>query len=118
MNWGILGTGGIARTFAQDLAASATGRLVAVGSRTREAADAFGAAFGVEPAHRHAAYEALLADPAVEAVYIALPNHLHADWTIAAAAAGKHILCEKPLAVNRAEAARVDRRGARATTSS
>jgi predicted dehydrogenase len=107
VNWGILGAGSISRTFARDLASATTGRLVAVGSRTREAADAFGQEFGIEAGHRHASYEALLADPAVETVYIGLPNHLHAAWTIAAAAAGKHILCEKPLAVNRAEAARV-----------
>ena len=107
MNWGILGTGGIAHLFAQGLADSQTGRLVAVGSRTRDAAQTFGASYGVEAAHCHAAYEDLLADPSVEGVYIALPNHLHAAWTIAAAEAGKHILCEKPLTVHQAEAARV-----------
>ena len=80
---------------------------MAVGSRTREAAQAFGATYGVEPAHCHASYEDLLADPTVEVVYIALPNHLHAAWTIAAAEAGKHILCEKPLTVHQAEAVRV-----------
>ena len=107
MNWGILGTGGIAQLFAQGLAASQTGRLVAVGSRTRDAAQAFGATYAVEAAHCHASYEDLLADPAVEVVYIALPNHLHAAWTIAAADAGKHILCEKPLTVQHAEAVQV-----------
>src|SRR5690349_1070260 len=102
LRWGILGTGGIARTFARGVAASETGSLLAVGSRTQEAADGFGAEFGVES--RYGSYEALLADPDVEAVYISLPNHLHAEWAIKCAEAGKHILCEKPLCTNRAEA--------------
>ncbi len=100
--WGILGTGSIARAFARGLSHSQTGELVAVGSRSAEAADAFGDEFAVP--RRYAGYEALLADPEVEAVYIALPNHLHALWTIRCAEAGKHILCEKPLASNYGEA--------------
>ncbi|GAC1397211.1 MAG: aldo/keto reductase [Chloroflexota bacterium] len=102
LRWGILGTGGIARTFAKGVAASETGSLWAVGSRTQEAADAFGEEFGAE--RRYGSYDALLADPRVEAVYISLPNHLHAEWAIKCARAGKHILCEKPLTTHRAEA--------------
>jgi len=105
--WGIISTGNIARTFAQGLTTSRTGRLVAVGSRTQEAADRFGAEFAVAPPHRHADYDALLADPAVEAVYIATPHPMHAAWAIKAAERGKHILCEKPLTLNYAEAAAV-----------
>ena len=101
--WGILGTGRIARRFAQALGASQTGRLLAVGSRSAGSAAHFGDEFAVP--RRYDSYEALLADAAVEAVYIALPNHLHAPWAIRAAQAGKHILCEKPLAVNQAQAA-------------
>src|SRR6478672_5909960 len=102
LQWGILGTGRIARIFAEGLAASQTGALVAVGSRTQEAADAFGDAFGVP--RRYGSYEELLADAAVQAVYIATPHPMHAEWAIKAAEAGKHILCEKPLALNHAEA--------------
>lgn len=104
LQWGILSTGRIARLFATALATSRTGRLVAVGSRTREAAEKFAADFGGIKAH--ASYEALLADPAVQVVYIGTPHDSHAELCIRAAQAGKHILCEKPLALSRAEAAR------------
>lgn len=100
--WGILGTGNIAHTFARGLAQSETGRLYAVASRTAEKAAEFADEFGAPASY--GSYEDLLADPDVKAVYISLPNHLHAQWTIRCAEAGKHILCEKPLASNRAEA--------------
>jgi predicted dehydrogenase/aryl-alcohol dehydrogenase-like predicted oxidoreductase len=100
--WGILGAGRIARAFAQALAHSRTGRLAAVGSRDQAKAEAFAKEFGgVVP---HGGYEALLADPGVRAVYIATPHPMHARWAIRAAEAGKHILCEKPLALNWPEA--------------
>ena len=104
LNWGIISTGRIAKWFAAALATARTGRLVAVGSRTREAAEKFAAEFGGIRAH--ASYAALLADPEVTAVYIGTPHDSHAALTIAAAQAGKHILCEKPLALNHADAAR------------
>ena len=100
--WGIIGTGRIAGIFAGSLAASQTGKLVAVGSRSREKADRFGEEFKVP--HRHCRYEDLLADEAVEAVYVSTPHPMHAEWAIKAAEAGKHILCEKPIALNHAEA--------------
>src|SRR5438105_14153947 len=93
--WGILGTGTIARIFTKGLTDSKTGTLVAVGSRTQEAADAFGDEWKV--AHRHGSYEQLLADPAVEGVYTATPHPLDAQWGIKAAEAVKHMLCERPL---------------------
>jgi predicted dehydrogenase len=102
LNWGIMGTGKIAGTFAKGIAGSETGTLVAIGSRTQEAADRFGDEHNV--VRRHPTYEALVADPDIDAIYISLPNHLHAEWTIRCAEAGKHILCEKPLTVNHAEA--------------
>jgi len=95
LRWGILGTGAIARTFAASLQRSKTGVLFAVASRTQAAAEAFS-----DAPRRYASYEALLADPDVDVVYIALPHPLHAEWAIRAAEAGKHILCEKPLALN------------------
>jgi predicted dehydrogenase len=104
LNWGILSTGRIARVFAAALATSRTGRLVAVGSRSAEAAGKFAVDFGGIKAH--ASYEALLADPAVQAVYIATPHDSHADLCERAARAGKHILCEKPLALSRRQAER------------
>jgi predicted dehydrogenase/aryl-alcohol dehydrogenase-like predicted oxidoreductase len=99
--WGILGTGNIAGTFAKGLASSETGELVAVGSRTQDAADAFGTTWDI--AHRHGSYEALLADKDVQAIYISTPHPMHAEWAIKAAEAGKHVLCEKPIALNAAE---------------
>jgi predicted dehydrogenase len=104
LNWGILGTGRIARTFAAALATSRTGRLVAVGSRTAAAAGQFAADFGGITAH--ASYEALFADPAVAVVYIGTPHDSHVELCLRAAQAGKHILCEKPLALSHADAAR------------
>jgi predicted dehydrogenase/diketogulonate reductase-like aldo/keto reductase len=73
-----------------------------VGSRTLEKAEQFGNEFGIP--RRHASYEALLADPGVEAVYISTPHPQHAEWTVKAAEAGKHILVEKPIAVNQHDA--------------
>jgi predicted dehydrogenase len=101
LKWGLIGTGGIARRFAAGLLESRTGELVAIGSRSESSASAFARDF---PAACHASYEALLADPNVEAVYISTPHPFHAHWAIKAADAGKHILCEKPMTMNHAEA--------------
>jgi predicted dehydrogenase/aryl-alcohol dehydrogenase-like predicted oxidoreductase len=100
--WGIIGTGRIAQTFAKSMPTSRLGRLVAVASRTQAAADAFGREF--PPLRAHGSYEALLSDPGVQAVYISTPHPMHVEWTIRAAQAGKHILCEKPIGMNHAEA--------------
>lgn len=102
LKWGIIATGRIAHTFAQGLAESQTGDLVAVASRTRESADSFGDTYGVE--RRYAGYANLLADPEVDAVYIATPHPMHLEWAVASAEAGKHILCEKPLGIDREQA--------------
>ena len=102
LRWGIIGPGGIARAFAGGLAHSRTGTLVAIGARNPtkpEYAEHFPGARVL------AGYDALLADPDIDAVYIATPHPQHAQWGIAAARAGKHALVEKPLGMNVAEAA-------------
>ncbi|MGD0452477.1 MAG: Gfo/Idh/MocA family oxidoreductase [Solirubrobacteraceae bacterium] len=78
--------------------------VVAIGSRDRARADAQAHALGVPRAH--GSYEALLADPDVDAVYIALPNSLHVEWSLRALAAGRHVLCEKPLSRHPADVER------------
>ena len=102
MRWGILGPGRISRSFLTGLAGSATEHAVAVGSRALDRAETTARLFEVPRAY--GSYEQLLADPEVEAVYVGTPNSVHAHWAIAAARAGKHVLCEKPLGVSRAEA--------------
>lgn len=102
LRWGILGAGKFAGRFAEGIAASRTGTLVAIGSRSQEKADHFGDQYNVPK--RYASYQALLNDPEIDVVHISLPNHLHAEWAVRCAEAGKHILCEKPFTVNYAEA--------------
>jgi len=103
LRWGILGCAAIAdRAVIPAIQASETGELVGIASRNEEKAKAKAEQFGIPKSY--GSYEALLADPEIDAVYIPLPNHLHKEWTIAAAKAGKHILCEKPLAMDAAEA--------------
>ena len=99
---GILGAANIARQFARDVAPSKVVSVVAVGSRDAHTAAAFAAAHGL--ARHHGSYAALLADAEVDAVYLPLPNSLHAEWAIRAMESGKHVLCEKPLALGRDEA--------------
>ena len=98
LNWGLLGVAAIAKAFVRGLGQSTRGRAVAVASRSKEKADGFARAFDLPRAH--GSYEALLADPDVDAVYVALPHPLHAEWAIKALRAGKHVLCEKPFTVN------------------
>ena len=108
LQWGLIGTGGIAKTFAKGVLASQKNQLVAVGSRSMEKAAAFGQDFlGDAQVRRHGSYEALLADPQVQAVYISTPHPMHGQWAVLAARAGKHILCEKPLTLNYADTMQV-----------
>jgi predicted dehydrogenase len=99
---GILGCANIAHAFARDTASSAFVQIVAAASRDAAKAKAFATEFKI-PRH-HASYEALLADDSVQAIYLPLPNSLHAEWAVRAALVGKHVLCEKPLALSVAEA--------------
>jgi predicted dehydrogenase len=103
VRWGILGTGGITRALLRGARRTDAVEIVAVGSRTRERADAYAAEHGI--GRVHSSYEALLADPQVEAVYVALPNSLHHPWTMRALEAGKHVLCEKPYSRRHADVA-------------
>ncbi len=102
LNWAILGTGMIAPALVRGIADSKAGKLLAIASRSPAKAQAFAAKHNVP--RFHASDDAALADTEVHALYIALPNHLHCEWTVKAAAAGKHVLCEKPLASNLGEA--------------
>ncbi len=101
--WGILATGNIAHKLADAVGASDTAELVAVGSRTQAAADAFARKYGLSRAGSHGSYDALLEDPDVDVVYVSTPHPMHAEWTIKALEAGKHVLCEKPMGVNHPE---------------
>ena len=103
VRWGVLGCADIAiRKVIPAMMGSAVSRVVAVASRSEDKAAATARGLGIPKFH--GSYQGLLDDPEIEAVYIPLPNHLHAEWTMAAAAAGKHVLCEKPLALSSAEA--------------
>jgi predicted dehydrogenase len=98
LRWGLLGTARINRMVIPPLRASLRNRLDAVASRTPRRADEYAREWGI--ARALGSYEALLADPAIDAVYVSLPNALHAEWSVRAVEAGKHVLCEKPLALS------------------
>ncbi|MGB3540639.1 MAG: Gfo/Idh/MocA family oxidoreductase [Mesorhizobium sp.] len=105
--WGIVGTGGIAHRFAADLAHAPGARIAAVHSRSAEKAGEFRTAFGVDRTYTD--LDALLADSAVDVVYLATPNALHAKQALQAIAAGKPVLVEKPLALSTADAERIEK---------
>ena len=98
LNWGLLSTARINNALITPLRSSKRNQLVAVGSRSQASADAYAKEKKIPRAY--ASYDALLADPEIDVVYISLPNHLHAQWTIKAVEAGKHVLCEKPITLN------------------
>ncbi len=106
IRWGILSTANIAvKRFIPGVAASRNGVVHAIASRDGERAREVAERLGIPRAH--ASYEALLADPEIDAIYIPLPNSMHAEWTLKAADAGKPVLCEKPLGVDAADAQRM-----------
>jgi predicted dehydrogenase len=105
VRWGILGTGKIARVLARAITESRDGVLVAVGSRDGERAKEVAGAFGAS--RHHASYEGLIEDESVDLVYVATHHPAHREWAVRAAAAGKHVLCEKPLAMRASDAAEI-----------
>ena len=98
LNWGIAGTGPISDTVAAAIRKCPASRLQAVAGRNRDHAEAFGARHGIGSVYSD--FDAFLADPAIDVVYVGLPNHIHHDLTVRAATAGKHVLCEKSLSVD------------------
>lgn len=100
--WGILASGGIAQAFARDLSYFNHHIVAAVGSRSQESADSFAAEF--PGCKAYASYEELVADPTLDAIYVASPHPYHVSNTVLALNAGKPVLCEKPLTINAAEA--------------
>jgi len=102
LRWGVISTANIGRVAVNPaIQESRNGELVAVASRGEEPAAEFAKAAGIE--RHHGGYQDLLDDEGIDAVYIPLPNGLHREWTVRAADAGKHVLCEKPLAVTEAQ---------------
>jgi predicted dehydrogenase len=102
IRWGILGTGGVASGFASDLRLVPGADLLAVGARSPERAAAFASAHGAS--RSYGTYEALVADPDIDVVYVATPNSAHRDHCLLCLESGKAVLCEKPFAVNAVEA--------------
>lgn len=98
LQWGIIGAGSIARAFAVGVKSSRSGQLQAVASRDLAKAQKFAQEFGIPVSY--GSYEQLLQDKNIQAVYVCTPHPLHAQWAIAALEAGKHVLCEKPFALN------------------
>ena len=101
--WGIIGPGAIAHNFADGLAQSTAGKLVAIASRDAARRATFGDDYAIAADKRYATYADLLADPAIDAVYVSTPHPWHAELSIAALRASKHVLCEKPAGMNAAE---------------
>jgi D-xylose 1-dehydrogenase (NADP+, D-xylono-1,5-lactone-forming) len=106
LRWGILGCARITRRgLIPGIASSRTGAIVALASRERATAQAWATEFGVPKAY--GSYEEVLDDSEIDAIYIPLPNEMHKPWVIAAADSGKHVLCEKPLALDSRQAAQM-----------
>ncbi len=101
LRWGLLSTARITKALLDPLRASKRNGLLAVASRSRDRADEYARKNKVKRAY--GSYADLLSDPDIDVIYNPLPNHLHAEWTIKAVQAGKHVLCEKPLALSLAE---------------
>jgi predicted dehydrogenase len=101
LRWGLLSTANINKALITPLRASARNHLTAIASRSQDSAEAYAREWKIERAF--GSYEAMLADPDIDVVYISLPNHLHAEWAIRSMQAGKHVLCEKPMGLTTVE---------------
>jgi D-xylose 1-dehydrogenase (NADP+, D-xylono-1,5-lactone-forming) len=111
LRWGLLSTARINRLIIPAIRASERSEVTTVASRTRERGTAYAAEWQIPRVHD--SYEALLGDPSIDVVYIALPNSLHVEWTVRALEAGKHVLCEKPLALRVEDVDRIQGTAAR-----
>ena len=105
--WGLLSTARINERMIPALRSSERSELLAVASRSKERAQAYAKQWDIP--HAYGTYEQMLADPAINVIYLPLPNHLHVEWVIKCAEAGKHVLCEKPIAITTEDVARMAR---------
>ena len=103
--WGVLGAANINDKVVVPMHNAPKCRVKGIASRSPEKAREAAARYGLAVAYD--SYEALLADPEIDAVYIPLPNHLHVEWTIRAVEAGKHVLCEKPIGLDEQQVERL-----------
>ena len=100
IKWGIIGPGNIANNFADGLTNSYSGQLVSIASKSEDRRKNFGDKYDIHSDFRFDSYEDIINSEHIDAIYISTPHNLHAEWTIKAAGKGKHVLCEKPGAVN------------------
>ena len=107
VKWGIIGPGQIAHRFADGLKEASSGELIAIASRTQDRRSSFGDKYNIDSALRFENYDEIIQSSEVDAIYISTPHTLHAEWSIKAANKGKHVLCEKPGAINYIEGKRV-----------
>ena len=107
IKWGIIGPGSIANNFADGLLSSYSGQLVGIASKNDDRRKSFGDKYNVHEDFRFETYEDIINSEHIDAIYISTPHTLHAEWTIKAAGKGKHVLCEKPGAVNYKEGKKV-----------
>ena len=107
IKWGIIGPGSIANNFADGLTSSYSGQLVGIASKSDDRRKSFGDKYDVHEDFRFDSYDDIINSEHIDAIYISTPHTLHAEWTIKAAGKGKHVLCEKPGAVNYQEGQRV-----------
>ena len=100
IKWGIIGPGSIANNFADGLTSSYSGQLVGIASKSDDRRKSFGDKYDVHEDFRFDSYDDIINSEHIDAIYISTPHTFHAEWTIKAAGKGKHVLCEKPAAVN------------------